>query len=247
MVAGFVSGECVGRSVGQAKNTVTGLRSLLRYLHLLGVTPASLVNAVPAVAGWRGGSLPRALPEGQFEKLLGACDRRRRVGRRDFAILLLLARLGLRAGEVAALRARRHRLAGRRARGPRQGPPRGAAAAAGRRRRGARRLSARRRGRRARTGRCSSRSARRTARSARAVTRWCATRVAGRAWPGRRPPAAAHRRHRDAAGRGVAGRDRAGAAPPRAWPPPRSTPRSTATALRDAGAPVAGRCAMSAT
>lgn len=103
MVAGFVSGECIGRGVGQAKNTVTGLRALLRYLHLQGVTSASLVNVVPAVAGWRGGSLPRALPKGQFEKMLGACDRRRRVGRRDFAVLLLLARLGLRACEVAAL------------------------------------------------------------------------------------------------------------------------------------------------
>ena len=102
-VAGFVSAECVGRSVGWAKNTVTGLRSLLRYLHLRGVTPVSLVCAVPAVAGWRGGSLPRALPGGQVERLLGSCDRRRRVGRRDFAVLILLSRLGLRAVEVAAL------------------------------------------------------------------------------------------------------------------------------------------------
>lgn len=102
-VAGFVVAECPSRSVGSAKILVTGLRSLLGFLHVEGRVPVPLASAVPAVAGWRGGSLPRALPATQVRRLLTSCDRRRAVGRRDFAILMLLARLGLRAGEVAAL------------------------------------------------------------------------------------------------------------------------------------------------
>lgn len=102
-VAAFVTVECQRRSVGSAKIIVTGLRSLLRFLHVAGRGPGPLTSAVPAVAGWRGGSLPRALPVAHVRRLLASCDRRRAVGRRDFAILLLLARLGLRAGEVAAL------------------------------------------------------------------------------------------------------------------------------------------------
>lgn len=102
-VAAFVTAECPRRSVGSAKILVTGLRSLLRFLHVAGRGPGPLASAVPAVAGWRGGSLPRALPVTQVRGLLASCDRRRAVGRRDFAILMLLARLGLRAGEVAAL------------------------------------------------------------------------------------------------------------------------------------------------
>lgn len=102
-VAGFVMAECPSRSVGSAKILVTGLRSLLRFLHLSGRVPEPLTAVVPAVAGWRGGSLPRALPVDQVKRLLGGCDRRRAVGRRDLAILLLLVRLGLRACEVAAL------------------------------------------------------------------------------------------------------------------------------------------------
>lgn len=102
-VVAFVAAECPRRSVGSAKILVTGLRSLLRFLHVTGRAPGPLAEAVPAVAGWRGGSLPRALPSIQVRRLLASCDRRCAVGRRDFAILMLLARLGLRAGEVAAL------------------------------------------------------------------------------------------------------------------------------------------------
>lgn len=102
-VGEFVLAECRSRSVGSAKIAVTGLRSLLRFLHLQGHTRASLVWAVPAVAGWRGSSLSKALPRGDVVALLASCDRARPVGRRDFAILTLLSRLGLRAGEVAAL------------------------------------------------------------------------------------------------------------------------------------------------
>lgn len=99
----FVLAECPVRGVGSAKLLVCGLRSLLRFLHVSGRVPLALWSAVPAVAGWRGGSLPRAVPPGTVPRLLAGCDRRRNVGRRDFAILMLLSRLGLRAGEVAAL------------------------------------------------------------------------------------------------------------------------------------------------
>jgi integrase/recombinase XerD len=68
-----------------------------------GLAPPGLPAAVPGVAGRRGAGLPRALPGGQVEALLASCDRDTAAGRRDFAVLMLLARLGLRAGEVAAL------------------------------------------------------------------------------------------------------------------------------------------------
>lgn len=102
-VTRFVVRECSRRSVGSAKILVTALRSLLRYLFLEALSTADLAAAVPAVAGWRGSTLPKALGRADVKALLAACDRRRAVGRRDYAILTLLVRLGLRAGEVAAL------------------------------------------------------------------------------------------------------------------------------------------------
>ena len=103
-VTSFLARECPKRSVPGARDLVCALRSLLRYLHLAGRIEAPLVWAVPSVADLRDRSLPRGLEPGAVEKLLASCDRRRLVGRRDFAILLLLSRLGLRAGEVAGLR-----------------------------------------------------------------------------------------------------------------------------------------------
>jgi len=88
---------------GSAKLMVTGLRSLLGFLHLEGIIEESLSEAVPMVAGWRLAGLPRALEPGQVRLLLASCDRGTVRGRRDFAILTLLARLGLRRGEVAGL------------------------------------------------------------------------------------------------------------------------------------------------
>jgi integrase/recombinase XerD len=102
-VTGFVSAECRRRGTGSAKTMVTALRSLLRFLHLEGVITGPLACAVPAVAGWRGGSLPGALCRDQVISLLESCDRSAVTGRRDLAVLTLLARLGLRAGEVAAM------------------------------------------------------------------------------------------------------------------------------------------------
>lgn len=84
--------------------TVTALRSLLRFLHVDGLVTRPLTTAVPSVAGWRLAGIPKALQPAQVRALLAACDRRTRTGRRAFAVMTLLIRLGLRAGEVAARR-----------------------------------------------------------------------------------------------------------------------------------------------
>lgn len=90
-------------STWSAKASVTGLRSLLRFLHVEGVTPGPLVGAVPAVAGWRGAALPRGLDRAQVTAVVSAPDTATAVGLRDHAVLTVLARLGLRGAEAAAL------------------------------------------------------------------------------------------------------------------------------------------------
>ncbi len=102
-VTAFVLAMCPGMPKGSAKLTVTALRSLLGYLQVEGLIDGPLGQHVPAVASWRLAGLPRALEAGQVEALLASCDQHTAAGRRDFAMLTLLARLGLRAGEVAAL------------------------------------------------------------------------------------------------------------------------------------------------
>jgi integrase/recombinase XerD len=90
------------RAPRSAGAVVCGLRALLRFLHVQGFIAEPLAAAVPAVARRRE-DLPRGLPPGQVRRLLESCDRRTAAGRRDYAILVLLSRLGLRCGEVAAL------------------------------------------------------------------------------------------------------------------------------------------------
>lgn len=102
-VMAFVVGHCPALSRAAAKQTTTALRSLLVYLHLAGEIDRPLAGAVPSVAGWRLAGLPKGLEPGQVQALLASCDRNAVNGRRDFAILTLLARLGMRAGDVAAL------------------------------------------------------------------------------------------------------------------------------------------------
>jgi integrase len=80
---------------------VTRLRVLLRFLHVEGELQRDLAGGVPSVASWRLASLVKTLDARSVRRLLASCDRRTRVGRRDFTILVLLSRLGLRAGEVA--------------------------------------------------------------------------------------------------------------------------------------------------
>jgi integrase len=103
VVTEFVMAEARHGKVASAKAMTTRLRCFLRFLHVNGLTPISLVGAVPSVAGWRGASLPKALEAVEVARLLKSCDRRTSVGRRDFAILMVLSRLGLRAKEVARL------------------------------------------------------------------------------------------------------------------------------------------------
>lgn len=103
-VTSFVVAWCPHLNGGVAKLTVTALRSFLGFLHLDGVTERSLVQAVPKVSRRRLAGLPKGLEPDQVRRLLAACDAHTPVGCRDLAILTLLARLGLRRGEVAGLR-----------------------------------------------------------------------------------------------------------------------------------------------
>lgn len=103
-VVAFVVGYCRDRNTGSAKAMVTALRAFLRFLYVSGHTPTALAGAVPAVAGWRLASLPRGLDTAVVARLLSSCDRTTIVGRRDYAILTALARLGLRGAEVSSLK-----------------------------------------------------------------------------------------------------------------------------------------------
>ncbi len=103
-VTDFVLSASRDHTAGHAKSVTTRLRSFLRYLYVEGLTGEGLVMAVPSVAGWQLTALPRGISPEEVACLLKSCDRRRARGRRDFAILTVLARLGLRACEVAALR-----------------------------------------------------------------------------------------------------------------------------------------------
>lgn len=99
----FVLRQARRLSRSRAKLVVTVLRSFLRHLHQRGDVPVDFSSAVVPVMHWRLSGLPKALAPEQVESLLESCDRSTATGQRDHAILLLLARLGLRAGEVVAL------------------------------------------------------------------------------------------------------------------------------------------------
>ena len=103
-VTTFVVTECRHRSPRMSVGLASSLRGLLRFLFIEGLTPIDLTGAVPKVPGWRCASLPRALAAGDVARLLDSCDRTSAVGRRDFAILIMLSRLGVRGCEVARLR-----------------------------------------------------------------------------------------------------------------------------------------------
>lgn len=102
-VSEFVWNRLPGLSIGMAKLTVTALRSLLQFLFVAGLVSERLDGAVPSRAGYRDAGLPRGLRPEQLEALTSAIDLGSKTPKRDLAIVLLLARLGLRAGEVAAL------------------------------------------------------------------------------------------------------------------------------------------------
>ena len=83
---------------------VTALRGFLRWVHLQGAVDADLAATVPAVAYWRFAAVPKSIPAGDVEHLLRRCRQRNsEAGLRDQAVLMLMARLGLRGGEVVGL------------------------------------------------------------------------------------------------------------------------------------------------
>jgi site-specific recombinase XerD len=99
----FVRRQAPRLHLKRAKLLTTALRSFLRYGCYLGEIRADLVRAVPCVANWSMPQIPRAITPDQVRRVLTHIDRTTAVGRRDYAILLLLARLGLRAGEIVFL------------------------------------------------------------------------------------------------------------------------------------------------
>lgn len=102
-VTGFVSRHAHAFSPGRVKLMLTALRAFFRFLRLRGATATDLAAAVPSVADWRRARVPQGMPAAQVTQLLRHCDQHTLVGQRDYTILLLLARLGLRAGEVVGL------------------------------------------------------------------------------------------------------------------------------------------------
>jgi site-specific recombinase XerD len=102
-IAAFVQRQATLVTSKRAPLVVTALRSFLRYLFYRGIMAVDLATCVPTIATWSLSNVPRFLSGEQIEKILGSCDRETVIGKRDYALLLLLARLGLRAGEVVAL------------------------------------------------------------------------------------------------------------------------------------------------
>jgi len=109
---GRIGQECVARyierhagdwSAGTGKAMCWALRAFLRYLYHKGLTQLALAGCVPSIRSWRLASLPTYLSAAQVRQVLDGCDRATVLGRRDYAILMMLAKLGMRAGEVATL------------------------------------------------------------------------------------------------------------------------------------------------
>ena len=103
-VRAFVLASARRAGHGRAKSVVNAVRMFLRFLAVCGDGPTELVAAVPRVAQWKLSALPRYLPAADIERLLAACEPTTAAGARDRAVILLCARLGLRAGDVRALR-----------------------------------------------------------------------------------------------------------------------------------------------
>ena len=102
-ITGFIQRDTFGRNYSRAQQTLTAMYAFLRYLRLRGLIAIDLAACVPKAAHWSLAKLPAFLRPAQVARVLALCERRSGIGRRNYAMLLLLARLGLRAGEVAAL------------------------------------------------------------------------------------------------------------------------------------------------
>jgi site-specific recombinase XerD len=102
-VTNFILGDTSTFSPKRVQLTTSALRSFLGFLYQAGQLANNLAAAVPTVARGCLSGLPQSLEPEQVERLVGHCDQHCPAGRRDYAVLLLLARLGLRAGEVVQL------------------------------------------------------------------------------------------------------------------------------------------------
>jgi site-specific recombinase XerD len=102
-VTRYIERHARDQSAASGKSMCWALRSFLRYLHHKGLNPLPLVGSVPSIRRWKLASLPTYLTAAQVQTVLDGCDRATALGRRDYAILMMLAKLGLRASEVAAL------------------------------------------------------------------------------------------------------------------------------------------------
>jgi integrase/recombinase XerD len=103
-VSKAVLGQVAGRSPASVRRYGCALRSFMRYCYSAGLVEHDLSAAALPVSGRRRSLLPQGITATQAKALLGACDRRRATGRRDYAVIVLMLRLGLRASEVATLR-----------------------------------------------------------------------------------------------------------------------------------------------
>jgi site-specific recombinase XerD len=99
----FILGQRSTMSPKRVQLATTALRSFLGFLYLRGQLATPLAASVPTVANWRFSELPRFLEPEKVQRLLRCCDQSNPCGRRDYAVLLLLVRLGLRAGELVHL------------------------------------------------------------------------------------------------------------------------------------------------
>ena len=102
-VIGYIERHARDWSPKTGKVMCWSLRAFLRYLHHRGLNPRALAGCVPSIRRWKLATLPTYLPTGQVQKALDGCNRATAMGRRDYAILMMLAKLGLRADEVATL------------------------------------------------------------------------------------------------------------------------------------------------
>lgn len=99
-IRSFILSRTHGVSRSKGKELVSAMRMFLRYLIAEGKCRTGMDDAVPTLAMWRLSALPRYLAPADVERVIAACDRSTAVGLRDRAAILLLARLGLRAGDI---------------------------------------------------------------------------------------------------------------------------------------------------
>jgi site-specific recombinase XerD len=102
-VTHYIERHARDQSASSGKSMCWALRSFLRYLHYKGLNPHPLAGCVPSIRRWKLASLPTYLSAVQVQTVLDGCDRATPLGRRDYAILMMLAKLGMRASEVATL------------------------------------------------------------------------------------------------------------------------------------------------